>query len=336
MITDSVELCRVLDARLGAFLVTDDRPATVVEVCLDPPPGRMTIDSHLFPLEPAAGVEQAFGVIFRHLLDRVGDYLLLHGAALSDGRNALLIAGPSGAGKTTLAMALLDQGLRLLGDDMAPLALADGLIHPFHKAPGIRQGAAADLAGQAPGPLNLEQLPAGRLEHRARPLGGVFFIGAARASADPTAPYFFVLTFSGPPRPEEIATFAALPGVRLAAEKGWEVVLRIDPQRCTTSAFEARLAEYQGRLLEYGTIASVDHGRPGPPRARPLAASRAMLLLAREVQNRRHDGALAQRAGDGGWLSCLASALKGVPCWAVETGAPAPTAALIEELFSKS
>ncbi|MDQ7086940.1 MAG: hypothetical protein Q9Q13_03395 [Acidobacteriota bacterium] len=165
------------------------------------------------------------------------------------------------------------------------------------------------------------------------PLGAVFFIGGAGDAVDPTAAYFFVLTFSGPPTEEEIAAFSALPGVHLAAREGWEIVLRIDPRENATEAFEACLARHEGRLLEYGTIASVDRSQGDAPSAQTIPPSRALVLLAREAQNRRRAGALEQGAGGDRWLAGLAEALRDTPCWSVAAGSPDRTAALIRELF---
>jgi HPr kinase/phosphorylase len=50
--------------------------------------------------------------------------VLRAGAVVIDGR-ALLIAGPPGAGKSSLALALIDRGAGLIGDDAVTLA-ADG------------------------------------------------------------------------------------------------------------------------------------------------------------------------------------------------------------------
>jgi len=62
----------------------------------------------------------------------------LHAAALVRGDGAILVAGQSGAGKTTLALALLDAGLGWLCDDAAFLAEREGVPavagvpRPFH------------------------------------------------------------------------------------------------------------------------------------------------------------------------------------------------------------
>jgi hypothetical protein len=55
--------------------------------------------------------------------------LVLHGNALEKDGQAIVCLGHSGAGKSTLAYALLQQGWRLLADDLVALS-ADGLVLP--------------------------------------------------------------------------------------------------------------------------------------------------------------------------------------------------------------
>jgi len=54
---------------------------------------------------------------------------MLHQAsAVAIGERALLIEGPPGSGKSSLALALIDRGAVLIGDDGVSLAGADGRI----------------------------------------------------------------------------------------------------------------------------------------------------------------------------------------------------------------
>ncbi|MDZ4274591.1 MAG: HPr kinase/phosphatase C-terminal domain-containing protein [Erythrobacter sp.] len=48
-----------------------------------------------------------------------------HASAVVIGGRALLIAGPPGSGKSSLALALIDRGAGLIGDDAVTLTLAD-------------------------------------------------------------------------------------------------------------------------------------------------------------------------------------------------------------------
>jgi len=76
-------------------------------------------------------VERAFA--------RARGIVQLHAAGVSRDGAALLVAGPSGAGKTTLCVALLARGWRLLGDDTVPLDVGTGLALPFPKPLRIKR-----------------------------------------------------------------------------------------------------------------------------------------------------------------------------------------------------
>ncbi len=67
----------------------------------------------------------------------VSRFRLVHAAALTAHDQTLVIRGASGAGKTTLALALLGRGWRLHSDDVAVLDDA-GRVHPFPKPMNVR------------------------------------------------------------------------------------------------------------------------------------------------------------------------------------------------------
>lgn len=63
---------------------------------------------------------------------RLAGHPSLHATALAFEGRAIALMGPSGAGKSSLAWALIQQGCRLVSDDMVGLAIAEGLpvVHP--------------------------------------------------------------------------------------------------------------------------------------------------------------------------------------------------------------
>jgi hypothetical protein len=75
--------------------------------------------------------------VVRQLIEARSDLLWLHAGAVARGGRALLIVGPGGVGKSTLATALLDRGFRYLGDDVAPIDLGTGRVVPFPTAPTV-------------------------------------------------------------------------------------------------------------------------------------------------------------------------------------------------------
>lgn len=54
--------------------------------------------------------------------------LVLQASAVAIGGAALLIEGPPGSGKSSLALALIDRGAGLIGDDAVTLAAEDGWL----------------------------------------------------------------------------------------------------------------------------------------------------------------------------------------------------------------
>jgi hypothetical protein len=61
----------------------------------------------------------------------------LHAAALGHGDSAVLLVGPSGVGKTTLTLRLLEAGWSYLTDDLAIVTPA-GLVRPFPKPLNVK------------------------------------------------------------------------------------------------------------------------------------------------------------------------------------------------------
>lgn len=72
------------------------------------------------------------------------DHLIVHAAVLERGGRALVLPGQPGAGKSTLAAALTLSGFRLLSDEMALIALADGRLQPVPRPVSLKD-ASIDL-----------------------------------------------------------------------------------------------------------------------------------------------------------------------------------------------
>lgn len=110
---------------------------------------------------------------------------VLQASAVAIGGRALLIMGPPGSGKSSLALALIDRGAQLIGDDAIMLdRIGDGLIaSPPPNIAGmieVRGVGLVSLATAAPAPVALvlelgaapgERLPLPPLPTRA--IGGV-------------------------------------------------------------------------------------------------------------------------------------------------------------------
>jgi hypothetical protein len=99
-----------------------------------------------------------------------GEPLVLQASAVAIEGRALLLFGPPGAGKSSLALALIEQGAALIGDDAVTLTLegAQLIASPPPNIAGlleVRGVGLVRLAPSAPAPVALAlELGAGRVE----------------------------------------------------------------------------------------------------------------------------------------------------------------------------
>jgi len=99
------------------------------------------------------------------------DTLLVHATAIAIEGNAILLRGPPGAGKSDLALRLIDGGARLVADDQALLRRADNQV--FVRAPAEIAGLIevrgvgilrVDLISEAPIALVADLVPSTQME----------------------------------------------------------------------------------------------------------------------------------------------------------------------------
>jgi hypothetical protein len=65
---------------------------------------------------------------------------LVHGSAVELGGRAVILAGATGSGKTTLSLALAGRGARYLADDITPLGISGRQVLPVPVAASVKQG----------------------------------------------------------------------------------------------------------------------------------------------------------------------------------------------------
>ncbi len=341
--TDSEDVMRALDARLGRFRSTQGG-GVLVEARLASSPPRVSVDGSSFVLSPASALSQAISVVFRAIMDQIERFLVLHAAALERDGRALLVAGPSGSGKTTLTLALLERGFRLLSDDFSPLERTSGLVHPFLKAAGIRPGAAQALAsaitGDAGSPpsrlLSAASLHPAQIATDAVRVAGAVLIMDPRTKAEAEAPYLFSVLSAGDPQ-TILGRLAAAPGIRHLGTRGAELLFEITPSLASAPFLDRLLEDHASEILEFGLVASLEHDLARTPQLEPLTASTAMILLAREIQNRRPGGKLLATV-DGNparLVTELATQIGPVPCSRLIPGSPRATAQLLDRAFER-
>jgi HprK-related kinase A len=104
-------------------------------------------------------------------------FLIVHGAALERHGRALLLPGPDGAGKSTLAAGLALSGWRLLSDAIVLLDLETGRILPLPRPIGVDGGALEALRAFQP------SFSFAASEH-ALPRGNITYLSAPASSFD--------------------------------------------------------------------------------------------------------------------------------------------------------
>lgn len=118
--------------------------------------------------------------VTRLVLERAAPLVPVHAAAVAHDGRALILIGPSHAGKSTLSAWLTRAGWEFLTDEVALLGpSADGtaVVHPFWRPVGVRRGGPLDAAIDLPGHEREVLVPASELGRlgRSAPLAAVVF-----------------------------------------------------------------------------------------------------------------------------------------------------------------
>jgi hypothetical protein len=159
--SDLDEALELVDATYAAFRVADapadpsaPRPLTfdLVDPGLGGPCLLQTPDGRTRHLaDPAAGaialLEAIVGTVVAGL-HRHGLYAV-HAGAVVGPAGAVLVAGRSGQGKSTIVLGLVRRGFELLSDELALLD-RDGLVHPYPRAVHVRPATVGLIPELAP------------------------------------------------------------------------------------------------------------------------------------------------------------------------------------------
>jgi len=78
-------------------------------------------------------------VVMQHVIDAIGDHLLIHAGVVAKNGKGFIIAGPSAFGKTTLMLELVSRGYKFYSDEFCAVRLSDFAICAFPRSLGIRK-----------------------------------------------------------------------------------------------------------------------------------------------------------------------------------------------------
>ncbi len=336
----------------GRFVVSGPPPAGTHEICLESARAESFKDGSMtVPVIGGANLMlQIYERFLNAVFDRVAAYAVLHAGALIDARGeALLIAGPSGFGKTSLTLELLCRGLGFLSDDYAPIDLTTGKVQPYPRTVGLLPDGSVrtpqrfvDAAANSAHPRLLgkalidvgEVLGEAVIATEAASLGHVVFLDAG----DGEGPYRSVVHMGVWPQgvTEAEAVIEKTPGVEVLGRSDrdditvWRVEL--DHERLPTERFSDLLERDFVAFSETRPSAVPDF--QSVPRLTPLKRREVALLLCREVQNRRPRGRLMQAYGGDttGLFLDVAGSLDCARCFRLQVGNFEATANLLEEL----
>lgn len=134
-------------------------------------------------IAPVEGAWRSFAgsLAVSRLFARQGELVFLHAASVSVRGTGMLLIGPKGAGKTTLALALGARGHDCLGDEIAAVRLATHELVPVRRSLAVRDGPRAAAVAAALGAAPRERFPDG--SHRTRSHASVLFPGPQPAPA---------------------------------------------------------------------------------------------------------------------------------------------------------
>lgn len=126
---------------LCAEISFETKGATGEGLCCYTLPGQ---EERKFPLAPRFALQEVENLLYEvSRLER--GFVALHCGAVGKNGKAYLLAGSTGAGKSTLTGYLCTKGYQYLSDDVALFSLEDGLLRPHPRPLQLREGGAAVL-----------------------------------------------------------------------------------------------------------------------------------------------------------------------------------------------
>jgi hypothetical protein len=329
--------------------VTDaPEPRVVIE---HPAPDVVVVDGTPSPVLP--GLErqaQIYHALQVALMDAIGSHAVLHaGAMVAPDGGVVILAGPSGHGKSSVTLALIHGGFRFMSDDYAPLDPDRRDIAPYPRAVGIIPGGTAPI----PEAFRNASLSPDGVKLMGKTLVDVGRTLGEEAVATGPAPLRHVILLTSDLDAVATPATSLVVGSRLEHASEIDTVFRDTPGVTMLRSDEAgelrrwwleldpalRPTERLAPILDGDRVAFAEKQwgtRPtfdATPEVTPIRRREAAELLGRELLNRRSGGALLARFGGSVPRLFLevAGALSEARCSRLQVGNYAATADLIRE-----
>jgi hypothetical protein len=270
----------------------------------------------------------------QRLLEESRDFLLVHAAALARNGRGVILVGPPFAGKTTLALGLVERGLEFYSDDLAPLLRGQGVLYPYRRAAAIRT---------KEGGREFREVWMTAEGHKQEPpvpcrLGWVFILGQVPASdvaGDVTggstnggaARWSLILAPGSDDLERDLSACADILIVRRCARSR---AVRYDlgpaPGGRATARLRELIARWPDQVIYAGPCPAVARGEgewTREPALARLTRREAALEILRHTLNRGYGDQLQRLYGTHPHLKAYADileALEGAACFRVESG----------------
>jgi hypothetical protein len=302
----------------------------------------------MWPLHDPMGLrDHLFERIFALIAARIQSHILVHAAVAERNGRAILIAGDSHHGKTSLALGLLRRGFRLLSDELAAIDRTDGSVHPFPRALRAWPRSLA-LAGYSVAPdefplwlgkvlVDIERLQAGGIGERA-PISDIVVLSDP-AGPGATPPDFVRVTVD---RLEDswLAALCQLDGVdALHVDRSGSypaVQIQTEHKVAVLTAVQALCDEQRILCLEMQKRTPHRPDFSHPAQVTSLSKSLAVLELLRHFQGAQ-DSVILQQAHRGSATSFfveLAGLVQNARCHRLFVGPYEQMLALIDDLMA--
>ncbi len=312
----------ILKSPHGAFFRITDK---IASAC---PPLFQTRSLEGHP-RPAFGALQ---MITEQLVLHGREFFIAHAAVVASPAGVLVLCGPSGAGKTTLTLSLLQRGFSYYSDDYCPFHLETRFVHPFPRSILVRSKGEGSFENSPQGgrPLRSED---DRLTSKT--------VLTQQAATQPGRPRALICLDPGgsPARfhhtrlciketAREIikARLTALsPKILVEDIEGvpFNLHLRYPKKEKLTRPVKALLRQEADKIWH---AYRVDNNRPdfsGAPELLPLTVREAALVLLRETRQLPAQPAVVSGGGSlsaGRLLMQVTGLLKGLNCYRMSTG----------------
>ena len=266
------------------------------------------------------------------LMDRVEAFTILHAAVVGTPDGALAISGPSGAGKTTLTLSLLEAGYSFLSDDFCPLHRESGLVHPFQRSLWVREQPGQESMNQRSGkvlfPLDGRSFP---METHPLPLKWLVCLDAGANSKEMGIGLVRMELREGLEGPL-VEAIRSLEGTEiLKVRRQW--LVRYPRREGYTRRMKNLLQQHREACWHAYTLSDAEPDFSKEPTLVPFPTHEAAFFLLREL---KHSLIGDERPGSirpGALLSHIGALLSGVACYRLTPGPRARRLYLVQELL---